>query len=267
VSSGWCPNRVAGCFEDTGSGLSHRFSTGHCESRREALTDYLASKAFVSSTQLRRFAQCGLVASQLPHGGIETGFAMGDAFHSLVLEPDTFSDQYLVLDDIRPRQPRLAEEEAMQRQWLDARQWSALRHARDALLACRQFPIAECLSAGAKELSIYWRDETGAGWKARPDCFTEDIVLDLKTTRDCRPRAFGFARKRFGYDLQAAHYVEALSRLRRRALRFAFVAVELSPPYPVWVHHLETHVLDAARAQLGQLKSCYLAAAREAPAS
>ena len=152
----------------------------------------------------------------------------------------------------------------MQRQSLDAWQWSTLCHARDALLASTQFPVASWLSQGEKELSIYWSDEAGAMWKARPDCFTEDVVLDLKTTGDIRPDAFRRTRERLDYDVQAAHYIEAVSRLGGKDPRFAFVAVELTEPYSVGVHELDTAELSAARARLADLKTGYLAAVAEA---
>lgn len=236
-------------------------STVHCGSRREPLSNYLANREFVSSTHLRRFEKSGLIASQLTDNGVVAGTVMGEALHALVLEPEVFSKQYLVLADMLPEQSVISENDLMQRKWLDAWQWSALCHARDALLACGQSSVSEWLSAGSKELSIYWSDECGARWKARPDCFTSDIVLDLKTTGDCRPDAFRRTRERFGYDLQAAHYVDAVSRLTGDTPRFAFVAIELSAPYSVWIHELTAGELDAARSRLEQLKSAYIEAA------
>jgi hypothetical protein len=180
------------------------------------------------------------------------------------LEPDIFATQYLVLTQGQASLADISEEEAMQRQWLDAWQWAALHHARNALLACTQFPVANWLSEGQRELSIYWSDEAGAMWKARPDCFTPDIVLDLKTTGDCRPDAFRRTRERLDYDVQAAHYIEAVSRLSGQDPRFVFVAVELTEPYAVGVHELDIAELGAARARLADLKTRYVAAVRQA---
>ncbi|UCH47740.1 MAG: PD-(D/E)XK nuclease-like domain-containing protein [Betaproteobacteria bacterium] len=244
--------------------MSKQCEAGFCESRREPLADYLANRDFVSSTQLRRFDKSGLTASQLADGGLVTGTVMGEALHALVLEPEVFSQQYLVLADADHDRRAPSEAELMRRIWLDAWQWSALSYARDALLACSQAPVADWLSAGNKELSIYWIDEVGARWKARPDCFTRGIVLDLKTTSDCRPDAFKRTREHFGYDLQAAHYVEAVTRLTGSTPQFAFLSVELSAPYSVWVHELEAGEIRAARLLLDQLKHAYIAASKTA---
>jgi len=245
-------------LDENKAAVLNQFPEVHCESRREPLSDYLANDTFVSSTQLRRFGKVGLTAAQLADRGVVTGTVMGEAFHALVLEPEVFSTQYLVLADTHSNQKAVPEDEMMQRQWLDAWQWSALSHGRDALLECS--PVSDWLTAGKKELSIYWCDAAGAKWKARPDCFTTEIVLDLKTTSDCRPQAFGRTRDRFGYDLQAAHYLDAVAWLTGAALRFAFLAVELSAPYSVWIHELGASELAAARRQLDQLKSAYIAA-------
>lgn len=236
---------------------------GVCQSQVEPLEDYLANRDFISSTQLRRFSRSGLVAAQQPNGGVVTGILMGEALHSLVLEPEVFWSRYLVLDDARVAQDSVSETDAMQRQWLDAWQWSTLSNARDALINCDRFPVAEWLERGRKELSIYWRDADGGCWKARPDCFTPEIVLDLKTTMNGRPRAFARARQRYAYDVQAAHYVEATTRLTGQAPRFFFLAVELSPPYSVWAHEVEGDELAAARNQLEDLKAAYAQAAQK----
>jgi hypothetical protein len=247
--------------------MMEAFLAGQCETRREPLRDYLAGHTFVSSSNLRRFDRLGLTAPQLPNGGTVQGNVMGEALHALVLEPELFAAEYFVLPDGQSSQSANSEGEVLQRQWLDAWQWTALHHARDALLACKPYPVADWLSQGERELSIYWSDEAGAMWKARPDCFTSDIVMDLKTTSDCRPDAFRRTRERLDYDVQAAHYVEAVSRLTGKEPRFAFVAVELREPYSVRVYELDIADLAAARARLSDLKPRYVAAIKDTQSS
>jgi hypothetical protein len=242
--------------------MTIRCPVNTCKAHREPLADYLRNREYVSSSQLRRFDRSGLPGWQLPDAGMVPGTIMGEALHALVLEPDAFSRRYLVLADAAGAQSVRCEQDLMRREWLDAWQWAVLSGARNALLSCRQAPVSRWLAAGRKELSIYWRDHAGAPWKARPDCFTDEIVLDLKTTSDCRPPAFGRTRERFGYDLQAAHYVDAVTRLTGKTPRFAFLAVELTAPYSVWLHELDGNEIDAASARLDELKRAYLAASK-----
>jgi len=244
--------------------VTQSFPAGHCESRRESLGAYLASDAFVSSSNLRRFDRLGLTAPQLPNGGTVHGNVMGEALHTLVLEPHEFAAHYRVVTGALTSDAAVSERQVKQRQTLDPWQWAALHHARDAVLACVQVPVADCLSQGQSELSIYWSDEAEARWKARPDCFTADIVLELKTTNDCRPDAFRRTRERLDYDLQAAHYIEAVSRLTGQEPRFVFVAVELTEPYSVRIHEPDRAELAVAHARLADVKSRYVAAIEDA---
>jgi len=105
------------------------------------------------------------------------------------------------------------------------------------------------LPHGGGFLAHYW-ERMNHGWKARPDCFTDEVVLELKTTGDVRPRGFARTRRRFGYDLKAAHYVDAVWRLSGRAPRFAYIAVELAAPHYAWLHELSPAELARAGVEL-----------------
>lgn len=229
-----------------------------CFTRRESLADYLANPEYVSSSQLRRFVRSGEKLPGAAGYAVFDNAFMGEALHALMLEPEVFESQYLVLDGSVPAGRQVSESEAMQRNWLDAWQWTALSRARDAVLACTQAPVAQWLAQGEKELSIYWTDARGDNWKARPDCFTGDMVLDLKTTTDCRPEPFARTRARLRYDFQAAHYVEAVSTLTGAKPRFAYVTVELASPWTVWVHELTRNEIEDATETLRSVKLRYL---------
>ncbi len=232
-------------------------------SRREPLADYLANREYISSSQLRRLERFGDAALDMQTGPRFEGSVMGEALHALLLEPETFERQYLVLDGSVPRGAEVSEDEAMAREWLDVLQWVALRKARDAVLGYQAAPLRRWLDEGEKELSIYW-GAGGGQWKARPDCFTREIVLDVKTTTDCRADAFARQRERLRYDYQAAHYLEAVEALTGARARFAYIAVELAPPYPVMLHELSGAELAAARDALQPLKQRCLSILAEA---
>jgi hypothetical protein len=233
-----------------------------CHAKRESLAEYLADRDHVSSSQLRRFMRHGPIALSAPAERFE-GSVMGEALHALLLEPESFEQQYLVLDGSVPSSKDVSEGDAMRRAWLDAWQWTALLKAREAILSCTRAPLGDWFAHGEKELSIYWADESGVRWRARPDCFTGEIVLDLKTTVDCRPEPFARTRERLWYDLQAAHYVDAVGRLTGKSSRFAYVAAELTPPYTVWVHELSDAELRSASERLQEVKRAYIAQAAQ----
>ena len=229
---------------------------GPAFARREPLSTYLACADYISSSTLRRFAR----------GEESTGFVgarLGDAFHAFLLEQAEFEENYLALDGSVPAGRELSEEEVHGREWLTPEQIAGLRWARDAIDAYPSAPLGRWLRDGEKELSIYWTDARGGRWKARPDCFTPEMILELKTTTDVRPEAFARTRGRLGYDLQAAHYMEAVEQLIGIRPPFLFVTVELTLPRSLWVHEMSALDLESASRVLDDLRERYLRWARQ----
>jgi len=223
--------------------------------RQEPLDAYLARADHVSASALRRSLHTSERFAALRIED-DPSQRLAQALHALVLEPARFAREYLVLDRDAPAPAGDAQPDALARRvWLSSGEYAALVAARDAIRAYPRAPLAGWLDEGMKELSIYWTDDAGRPWKARPDCFTDELVLELKTTGDVRPRAFARTRRRFGYDLKAAHYVDAVRHLTGRAPRFAFIAVELAPPHYVWLYELSAAELARAGVELAAARS------------
>ena len=245
--------------------------SAECFTCREPLSAYLARLDYVSSSALRRFLRTGRSAAQsIMPDPTSRDASLGDALHALLLEPERFDESYLVLDAAHPPPAGLDDQGATARTWLSSDESLALDAMRRAVLTYARAPLGDWFARGEKELSIYWTDDHGGRWKGRPDCFTEDVILELKTASDVRPARFAKSRRRYGYDLQAALYLEGIARLTGRRPRFVYVAVESSRPHTVWLHEptvaeLEhaQQVLDDARRQfrLGLARGSAVAAA------
>ena len=228
---------------------------GEVFSQREPLQAYLAQTDYVSSSTLRRFAR----GDVRPFDGAR----LGEALHAFLLEPEAFDAAYLALDGSVPAGRHLSEDEAHHREWLSPEQIAGLRWVREAVHAYSKAPLAQWLQDGEKELSIYWSDESGGRWRARPDCFTQEVILELKSTSDVRPDAFVRTRGRLGYDLQAAHYLEAVQRLTGHCPRFIYLTVELIPPRSLWLHELAAREIEQAARTLDDLRERYLRSTRQ----
>jgi hypothetical protein len=227
--------------------------------RQEPLSAYLAEHDHVSSSMLRRFARG---EANVERGYTDNGQSrIPQALHAAMLEPGRFAREYFVLDADTAAQGYADKDDLLDRVWLSSGEHAELRAMQQAIREYRRAPLAAALDTGMRELSIYWTDEAGGRWKARPDCFTEDAIYELKTTQDVRPAGFARTRRRFGYDLQAAHYVEAVRRLTGRTPRFSYIAIEPRAPYYVWVHELAPADLDRAADELAAVRSRYQAAA------
>jgi hypothetical protein len=228
---------------------------GGCYVRQEPLAAYLARTDHASASMLRRarYAADAAAAARIEEDPAQR---LAQALHVLVLEPARFAREYLVLDRDSPAPPTEELPDALERRtWLASGEYAQLVGAHDAIRTYPRAPLGRLLDEGMKELSIYWSDELGRRWKARPDCFTDGVVLELKTTGDVRPRAFARTRRRFGYDLKAAHYVEAVRRLTGRTPRFVFVAVELTAPHYVWTYELSDAELARGAAELAAARA------------
>ena len=239
-----------------GSTMTPATADPACFSHREPLSAYLERLDYVSSSVLRRFARTGVApATPTSVPPVPKEATLGDALHALLLEPERMEQEFIGADTGVPTPTGLSEQDAMARTWLSARECNALRTMRDAVLRYPRAPLAQWLEAGEKELSIYWTDGGQGRWKARPDCFAGDVIVELKTASDPRASRFGKSRRNFGYDLQAAHYVEAVSRLTGVTPRFVYVAVESVHPHTVWVYEMSADELRQSRDALETLKT------------
>ncbi len=65
----------------------------------------------------------------------------------------------------------------------------------------------------SREVSIRWIDPgTGLQLKCRPDALTPDVVWDIKTTSDPNPLpTFYKSVLKWGYDIQAVHYLDGVA--------------------------------------------------------
>lgn len=238
-------------------------NTPACFTRQEPLEDYLATTGYASSSMLRRTLR-GETHVERPFESTSPEMKMGEAMHAFLLEPAWFARAYAVPRLGEPADAFADPAALMERIWLGPEEYETLLWARDAIERHAREPLAQWLREGIKELSIYWTDEAGLRWRARPDCFTPEIILEVKTVQDVRKRRFGRLRRRRMYDLQAAHYIDAVTRLTGRRPRFAYITIEARRPRALWVHELGFAEIDRALTDLNQARAVFSGIARAA---
>jgi exodeoxyribonuclease VIII len=177
-----------------------------------------------------RAGQSGDTAAQL----------IGRATHCAVLEPDDFRRRYA-----EGPEKLQADKDKKAKQKLEAQGYSVLRpNEMEHVLAIQEavwaHPAARfLLSDGEAEVSAWWRDDaTGELCKCRPDLVRPDNILaDLKTTRDASPEGFTREAWKYRYHVQAAFYSEGWEKAAGVTVpAFLWIAVEPEPPYPVAVY-------------------------------
>lgn len=211
----------------------------------------------------------------------------GSAYHTMMLEPDAFQDSYLFCPDLTPRagaewcqehecdvfcgkRDVVVLDERMRRTAIVDGHRKTLSAMEDAFQESLEVKTAEGEDSIAKvvwnapgqiELSAFWVDEeTGCKCRARADKYAQDfgVLVDLKSASDAA--AFEREAPRYGYDVQAHHYLRGFNALGAFAEDFLFIVQEKSPPYLVASYAFERWQLsllaDRHRLAMGRLAEC-----------
>lgn len=204
--------------------------------------------------------------------------SFGSAIHQACLEPKIFKEQMVVVPvfEGRTKDGRLTTNaNAAEVKELSMR-WHMENHAKTKITEEEQVDIqgmltsisnhkraSQLMSDGHAEESLFWADpETGIQCKARPDFIREGhIIVDVKSTEDCSDRAFLYDAKKFGYNFQAAMYLDAATATYDRPFdTFIIIAVEKKPPYSVRCFQLTESFIREGQDQfysaLAKLKPC-----------
>jgi hypothetical protein len=186
----------------------------------------------------------------------ETHFSVGSAVHTLVFERETFKERFHTVTEVPKRTSTLgkAAYDAMERT-------AAGRCILDKAEQEEVFEMAANITnhdiwralkrgnSGCIEDSLAWVEpESGVLLRSRPDFYNEDIIIDLKTTKDSSPSAFKRAVTDYGYHRQAALAVDGLTQLTgRRYENVLLFVVDKNPPYPVRCYVLSDRAIEQGR--------------------
>ena len=181
---------------------------------------------------------------------------LGSAVHAAILEPEKFDDMFWVRPTDINRRTKVGKAE-----WASLVERNRGKTEIDQKTLNEALAIAESVtkhSVASKyladlhdaEVSFYVKDDVVKDVlrKVRPDILTaENVILDLKTTRDARAEDFVRSVVRYGYDVQAAYYVDTLSLCEVEPSDFIFLVVETSPPYEVAMYRPNHEFFDRGR--------------------
>jgi hypothetical protein len=182
---------------------------------------------------------------------------LGSAIHSAILEPDLFPTEFIESPDFNLRSNAgRAEFKAFKANHPGA---TILRpEDRKLCLAVRdavyRHPHASALLADTvKEQSVYGIDpETGELVKCKVDALKNDgsMIIDVKSTDNAAPRAFGRSAHDYRYPLQTAWYNDVFdAALGEHPPTWVFLAAEKAWPHPVGIYFIEPEQLTFYREQ------------------
>lgn len=184
----------------------------------------------------------------------------GTAVHTAILEPSRFHTLYAVQPkfDRRTKDGKalaLAWEEA-NRGVLPIEQDDLNRIARIRESINRHVDASALLQSSITEQSYFWTDhETGIQCRIRADLLKLaadgciEAIGDLKTTLDASRDGFVRAIDKFGYDLQAAFYVDGIKHLTGREVPFYLMPAESNAPHGVALYRVGPKSIEVGRAK------------------
>jgi hypothetical protein len=139
-----------------------------------------------------------------------------------------------------------------------AREWDQVEAMRDALQA---HYAGALFRNGVAEQALVWLDErTGVWCRAMLDYRRGPWIADYKTTASANPTDLDDAVARYGYDIQAAWYLDGARRLGLddgHDLAFMFVAQEKEPPYLVTAYRLDGEYLAIGAAKAARAREMF----------
>jgi len=194
----------------------------------------------------------------------------GSALHCAILEPKQFSKRFG--KEAAPRKGSAGriewEEDNPRAVALTPNQWENVHNMAESFKNTPCTVAKDLLTEGTPELSVWFDDPiTGLLCKIRPDFLRDDdVIIDLKSTKDGSPKGFYYEIKRWGYNYQSAFYKNginlayAAAGVNRTPKAFIFIAVENFPPYEVACYMLPEEVIAEAQIQinanLAKYKEC-----------
>lgn len=223
----------------------------------ETNVEYHSDLMAISKSQLAKMSVCPkyfkycLDNPQPP----TTDLIIGSAFHKLVLEPETFGKEFVVMPMIDKR-TKLGKETYEQfllssqgREIITEEQYNTISNMANAVLGNS---LATALTTGNIEMSLYGTDElTNEHIKTRPDCYQiiDDrlVITDLKSCVSAMQSDFTRDCVKYSYDLQAYMYSYNASRVLNfpmDKIDFVFIAVEKKPPYLLNIFKATKDILE-----------------------
>ena len=214
--------------------------------------DYHNDTAVNASLIKKMAVSMAKARDSLLHKTVQTpAMLQGTITHSLILEPDSFHNNYVVGEkfDKRTKAGKEAfaqfEAENIGKTIISKEQFDIASACMDSVFKHRA--ASKLLLSGKAEESIF-SDMDGLPVRIRTDWRNDKTIVDLKTCQDASPAGFAKAVLNFRYDIQAAFYIDVLG-----ADEFYFIAVETSSPYSTAVYTLPDNVIKKARVEYKEL--------------
>lgn len=177
-------------------------------------------------------------------------YKFGRAVHSAILTPAAYKRDFVTVPEGIDRRTKAGKEEYQA--FVDASAGKEIISAEDAetvkaiVSAFKKNKEAAALLKGTKrEKPIFWTDDHGIKCKCRADAFKAGMMIDLKTAADAETDVFSREALRYGYDVQAAHYIDGYQHTISAAMpEWYFIVIEKAEPYAINILRADIGFID-----------------------
>ena len=168
----------------------------------------------------------------------------GRAVHAAILTPSLYLERFKVFTGDRRTKAGKEEYQALIDSGVEIITEDEAETINQMMSACPDSIFKICET----EKELYWTDpDTGVSCKGRLDAVKPGTVVDYKTTTDASTDGFAREAIRYGYDLQAAMYLEAAKQNGYGDCEFWFIAQEKSAPFATNIIKAGDAFLDRGR--------------------
>ena len=236
----------------------------------ETNAEYHGYKEAISKSRLANMSVCPAYFKWCEDNPQEPSedMVLGSAFHKIVLEPETFYDEFAIMPNVdgRTTQGKLLkkqfDETKGNKQVITQDQYDTICGMRDSIMSN---PYARKLINGNIEQSMYFTDDlTKVECKCRPDVWRKVadrvVITDLKSAKSVMPNDFMRDVVKYHYDLQTAMYRDGASKVLgvpKDNIDFVFIAVEKKPPYLLNIMQADTYVIQKGEADFREYIGTY----------
>lgn len=185
----------------------------------------------------------------------EQHFSLGTAVHTLVFEPETFKDRFYTVVEIPKRTSTMGkaafeamEKTAAGRLILDKADQDVVFEMASNITSHNMWKSLKATSGNIEDSLAWHEEESGTLLRSRPDYYNNEIIIDLKTTRDSSPNAFKKCVADYAYHRQAAMACDGLTTLTgRRYTNVVLFVVDKIAPYSVRCYVLSEQAIEQGR--------------------
>lgn len=177
-------------------------------------------------------------------------FRFGRAVHAAILTPTAYKRDFAIMPDGLDKRTKTGRElysgfikTAGERDIITFKESMEVKAISKAVRKCTA--AAAILKGTRREKPLFWTDNNGILCKCRIDAYRPGLIIDLKTASDASTEAFTREAIRYGYHVQAAHYIDGYQHTQSgEPPEWYFVVVEKEPPYAVNILKADQSFID-----------------------